>query len=222
MIICGGVSMASTTGRKKNTRGKILEVAVELYATKGYTQTTLREISAAAGIKASSIYNHFESKEAILDVIYEEYMSWTMNTTRTEDEVAEAIKAFKDGREVTPEALLELFYYKYPDNEAIKYRNMLRIVYFETNNNENLMQLKHSIYSEDSVEFVKDVFQRMVDDGTLHIRDVSAAACSFSSVLLSFIYLYTMDINQMDKYGGHNSVEDIMKYTLQLIIDGKM
>lgn len=47
-------------------RDRITDAAAELFLHQGYAQTTLRDIAAAAGIKAGSIYYHFDSKEAIL------------------------------------------------------------------------------------------------------------------------------------------------------------
>ena len=48
---------------------KILRVSIELFSEKGYEGVTLREIAARVGIKAASIYNHFKSKEDILEQI---------------------------------------------------------------------------------------------------------------------------------------------------------
>lgn len=47
-------------------RDRITDAAAELFLHRGYAQTSLRDIAAAAGIKAGSIYYHFESKEALL------------------------------------------------------------------------------------------------------------------------------------------------------------
>lgn len=47
-------------------RERITDAAAELFLHRGYAQTTLRDIAAAAGIKAGSIYYHFDSKEALL------------------------------------------------------------------------------------------------------------------------------------------------------------
>ncbi|MEX1044144.1 MAG: TetR/AcrR family transcriptional regulator [Acidimicrobiia bacterium] len=47
-------------------RDRITDVAAELFLRNGYSQTSLRDIAAGAGIKAGSIYYHFESKEALL------------------------------------------------------------------------------------------------------------------------------------------------------------
>ena len=48
------------------TRERILLEASRLFRNHGYAATTLREVADAAGIKAGSIYYHFESKEQIL------------------------------------------------------------------------------------------------------------------------------------------------------------
>lgn len=47
-------------------RARILEEAAELFLRRGYAQTSLRHIAAAAGMKAGSVYYHFGSKEEIL------------------------------------------------------------------------------------------------------------------------------------------------------------
>ena len=54
-----------------NTKDRILEAAIELFAEKGFSEVSVREITRAVGIKESSMYNHFESKQQILDEIFE-------------------------------------------------------------------------------------------------------------------------------------------------------
>lgn len=51
---------------------EIVKVAKRLISTKGYAETTMRDLADALRIKASSIYSHFSSKEAILVAICEE------------------------------------------------------------------------------------------------------------------------------------------------------
>lgn len=55
-----GLQTEETTGR-----ARVLDAAAELFVRQGYVGTTLRQIAAAAGIKAGSIYHHFESKESL-------------------------------------------------------------------------------------------------------------------------------------------------------------
>lgn len=44
---------------------KIKDVALKLFALKGYESTTMRDIAKEVGIKAPSIYSHYINKEAI-------------------------------------------------------------------------------------------------------------------------------------------------------------
>lgn len=63
-----GEAEHSVRKRKRGleTAGRILECAAEVFARKGYDNASLSEIASAAGIRESSIYNHFENKAAIL------------------------------------------------------------------------------------------------------------------------------------------------------------
>lgn len=54
-----------------NTKEKIFDVALDLFSKKGYDSVSLREIAEEVGIKKSSIYSHYSSKEAILMDIFE-------------------------------------------------------------------------------------------------------------------------------------------------------
>ena len=58
--------------KPESTRQKLLNNAIQMFAARGFTETSVRELAAAAGVKESSIYNHFPSKNAILECILEE------------------------------------------------------------------------------------------------------------------------------------------------------
>ncbi len=58
------MSPASAPGA--DTAEVIRRSALKLFAHEGYEATSMREIAAAVGIQAGSLYNHFSSKEEIL------------------------------------------------------------------------------------------------------------------------------------------------------------
>ena len=56
-----------------NTKEKIFNTSLDLFSKKGYDSVSLREIAEEVGIKKSSIYSHYPSKEAILMDIFNEF-----------------------------------------------------------------------------------------------------------------------------------------------------
>ncbi len=51
------------------TKELIMETALGMFSKKGYVAVSMRDISGAVGIKASSLYYHFKSKQDIFDAI---------------------------------------------------------------------------------------------------------------------------------------------------------
>ncbi|MEJ7834481.1 MAG: TetR/AcrR family transcriptional regulator [Nocardioides sp.] len=50
-------------------REELLAIAAELFAGKGFKNTTVRDIADASGILSGSLYHHFDSKESMVDEI---------------------------------------------------------------------------------------------------------------------------------------------------------
>ena len=50
-------------GRRGDTRVRIQQVALELFAEQGYERTSLREIAERLGVTKAALYYHFKSKE---------------------------------------------------------------------------------------------------------------------------------------------------------------
>lgn len=55
------------------TKWTIFKTAVDEFAAKGYNNVSVRDIAGLVKIKSSSIYYYFESKEALLETLYEFY-----------------------------------------------------------------------------------------------------------------------------------------------------
>ncbi|HET8645930.1 MAG TPA: TetR/AcrR family transcriptional regulator [Vicinamibacteria bacterium] len=60
---------------REEVRRKILEAARELFATEGYERVTMRRIAEAIEYSPTTIYNHFEDKNALVDALCEEDFS---------------------------------------------------------------------------------------------------------------------------------------------------
>ncbi|MEV0054995.1 TetR family transcriptional regulator [Saccharopolyspora shandongensis] len=62
-------------GSGSDRRSQLLSIAATLFATRGYAETTVRDIADEAGILSGSLYHHFSSKEAMLDEILRDFLS---------------------------------------------------------------------------------------------------------------------------------------------------
>jgi len=59
------------TPKGKLARQRIVESALHLFGSKGYEQTTMREIAAEAGSSPGLTYRYFASKEELVLVLYQ-------------------------------------------------------------------------------------------------------------------------------------------------------
>ena len=59
------------SGREKNTKERILEEALKLFAQSGYMGTSMNDIADKLGVTKAALYKHYKSKQEILDSIVE-------------------------------------------------------------------------------------------------------------------------------------------------------
>lgn len=57
-----------------DTKEQILEAALELFSKRGYADSSIRDICKVVGIKESSLYYHFENKQAILEELEQRFI----------------------------------------------------------------------------------------------------------------------------------------------------
>jgi AcrR family transcriptional regulator len=68
--------MNASRARKQQAdsrREELLEVALHLFATRGFRATTIADISAATGTAHGLVYHYFRSKDELLEAILERY-----------------------------------------------------------------------------------------------------------------------------------------------------
>src|SRR5579884_742100 len=65
-------AMARTPKVVEDRREQILDAAMHVFAEKGYTRATNKDIAREAGITAGLIYHYFDSKEALLKAMIDE------------------------------------------------------------------------------------------------------------------------------------------------------
>lgn len=66
-----GATQAPQPRKGELSGDRLLEISASLFREHGYASTTMRDIAQAAGMKAGSLYYHFQSKDEILDHVLE-------------------------------------------------------------------------------------------------------------------------------------------------------
>ena len=79
-------------GSGQETKQRILLEAARLFSERGYNGVSVRDLARAVGIKESSLYNHFENKDAIISEIYDDFRERLLSRAVT----AESVDAMLD------------------------------------------------------------------------------------------------------------------------------
>lgn len=88
--------------QKKSTRTRLIEAALELFATKGVTETTTKEVAERAQVNEVTLFRHFGSKHGLLLAVMENSANFAqLGKTLVERAVAkknvsEALKVYAD------------------------------------------------------------------------------------------------------------------------------
>ena len=64
------ISMSKRAARGRATREQLIEVATRLFAERGYEDTSIEAVLAAAGVSRGALYHHFAGKDALFEAVY--------------------------------------------------------------------------------------------------------------------------------------------------------
>lgn len=176
----GVASLAVTSSAGSSTRERLLEAAITLFASQGYTATSVAEIQRACGLAAGSgaLYKHFASKRDVLDAAVRVYM----------DRIAEDRKQFdaEPSTENAEQALRRaatLIWDGINDNALL-----LRVIFREAETFPELADELRSGITAHAYQRFAGALRAGVDAGALQIADPEAAA----AVLVAALSCYPM------------------------------
>jgi len=94
-------------------RQEIREIAARLFAQQGFKNTTIKHSADRAGVRSSTLYHHFSSKEAIVDEIlrvfqtelFGTYESLRVSELEPREKLVKAIEASFDATELQRDAV---------------------------------------------------------------------------------------------------------------------
>ena len=171
------------------TRKKIVEAATELIALKGFSAVSMRDIAKAVGIKMSSIYYYYESKEALLKDIfanfengYRHYFDWLSGENAKADSLEEVMDNLFNKELFT--MLDPMGYFG------------ISLVMKEQHNNEAACKCVFELFYEHSIKRMQADFDKLVANGVIPSSDTKTIAS-----LLMFCVMVCNDM-QLHEYMG--------------------
>lgn len=174
------------------TKERIIDESLTLFSEKGFSGVSVKKIAEAVGIKDSSLYKHFSSKQEIFDTILEEM-------TRRMDELTEVLHIADATKEdaapyfanLTIEQLVELskkvFLFYLKDEFAARFRRMLTI---EQYHDSEISTLYKKIFTRDSIEYQTLLFSQLIQGGVFGKEDPELMAMNFYAPIFLLITRY--------------------------------
>ncbi|MEU6243664.1 TetR/AcrR family transcriptional regulator [Streptomyces sp. NPDC047024] len=99
----GGTMDGTKQQRRGNTRQRIQDVALELFAEQGYEKTSLREIAERLDVTKAALYYHFKTKEEIIVSLFrdltqpiEDLIEWGQGQPHTLETKQEIVRRYSE------------------------------------------------------------------------------------------------------------------------------
>lgn len=148
-------------------RRHILDVALQLFSTNGYTRTSTRDIARAAGMSDAGIYYHFKSKRELIEALYEQ-SELALSVQRLESYHAEG-----DPRQVLTEIALATI------DVLDRNREILKLVINESLTNDEVAIAQHRDLMHRWVNGMATLFAQFIENGQLREIDPRVTGQSF-------------------------------------------
>lgn len=164
-------------------RQQILNGALEVFSTKGFTAATNKDVADAAGISSPGlIYHYFDSKEDLLRAVIEHFAPPMQLVSHADEFMAlpleEALTQFADT------------YLRLMDNARIG--ACMRVIIGEAVHSQQFAEVFREIGPARIWQLLVDYLQRKMDEGTLAPANPSIAARCFAGPLVSYVLMRTI------------------------------
>lgn len=165
----------------KDTRIRILQAALELFAKNGYTGTNLKEIADAVGIVKSALYRHFTSKEEIWQSVVAMVADYYCERFGSPEHLPMIPKTAEELRNMTH----QMVDFTIHDEKVIQMRKVLTTEQFRY---ESVRDLANRYFLYDTEAIFTKVFENMMANGSLKPGDPKTLAFAYTTPITALIH----------------------------------
>ncbi|MDO5111196.1 MAG: helix-turn-helix domain-containing protein [Clostridia bacterium] len=147
----------------QNTRERIQQEALKLFARNGYEAVSVRDIAGRLGIAQSALYKHYANKRAIFESIVSRMQAEDLSRAQAfavpEARLADDAAAYRGMRvETIQRYTFAQFLYWVEDDFAADFRRMLTLEQYRS---DEMMALYQQYLSGGVIDYVEDLFREM-------------------------------------------------------------
>ena len=169
-----------------DTKTRIFNASIHLFATGGFENATTRGIANASGIKSASIYNHYNSKDEILEDCYQYFVNYKDECRLTKEQYLPILKGG------TKEEVINIPNYKIPEDkhENMIYALMVTFARIHTDSR------ARNIYIENknkALSYLYEFFRTGIEIGRFNPFDFQPISHVYLSVKLNAAHAVTID-----------------------------
>ena len=175
-----------------DTKSRILSVALELFSTNGYEGVSVKQIAEGVGIKDSSLYKHFKSKQEIFDTLLDQMDARFEETVAfyklPQGEIAKVAREYgKRDLVWLKKACKAIFLFFLKDEKASKFRKMLMIEQYK---NPEAAKTFRSWFADEAMRFQEALFTEMMRQGYFKQSPAKIVALQFYAPFFLLLCLY--------------------------------
>jgi len=192
------------------TTRQILEVAAELFAYNGFDGVSMRDIARRVGVKESSIYNHFKSKQEILETLYNEFIRFVPQTRPSEADLDSMLAI------MSPEEVMKsiLFYVGKSVNGVLA--NTALIISHEKYRSVRAAEMYTHYVVREPAEYYERLIQNMINRRLVMPCDARMIAEQYNYISITLTKEYIMAQNGL---GDVRAVVGYMVKTLRFFCE---
>lgn len=197
---------------ENETKNKILRISIDLFAEKGFSTVTIREIAKHVGIKGSSIYNHFSSKDDILDGILEYQQK--LIQIEYDDKLAGIDRNLLKQNKSLEEILLVSLSTSIHTLDSSDLVKILKILSQNQLSNDKVREYFLQVYIQNARKELKELFELLNEEGVIDFEDVEFLTHEFHSFIIYKYYENYLLKNQyiMNEADQKKLEEEIRKH----------
>jgi len=164
------------------TKKKIFDNSIKLFTQKGYENVSMSDIADTVNIGQSAVYNHFTSKQQILDMIYGFYYYNHVSKRPSSDDLDSVLQAG-----TLMDIITKGFTYEFDENLLGLMSDITKIIVQRASTDTKASEIFQKLMLEDAISFVENGLNKAVAIGRLAPFDTHTIA-----VLINCIRLYML------------------------------